>query len=307
MKVISREAPRGVYYLKVKQMRGIFPLFVLFSLASGLQGASAAQTEVVVSPETIFQGDPILVTIESKQLPQKITFDGEPIPVFWHSGYPTALIGVDLKKPAGNYNLRITLQGGEQTVKSIRIEEREKQVAPLGIPTKLGGNTAQSAAVLVNTLSKENAIISSVKTGKKAFWTEKFRAPVTDPIITDTYGYTRNTVGYSIAHKGTDFRAPEGTKVFAMNRGVVRIAHTFRNYGKTVIVDHGLGLHTLYMHLSRIYVNEGELVLPGQLIGRSGQTGYAEKPHLHLSIKINGTSIDPEKFLALFGEKIAPQ
>jgi murein DD-endopeptidase MepM/ murein hydrolase activator NlpD len=281
--------------------------FALLSLISSTHFAFAAASEVIISPETILQGDPILVTIKDEQLPQKITFGGEPISVFRHKGYPAALVGVDLKKPAGNYNLRITLPNGEQIVKLVRINEREKQTAPLGIPTKLGGNTTASAANLVNTLAKENAILNTLKTGTKAFWSEKFQSPVANPIITDIYGYTRDTVGYSIAHKGTDFRAPEGTKVFAMNRGVVRLARTFRNYGKTVVVDHGLGLQTLYMHLSRIHVNEGELVLPGQLIGRSGQTGYAEKPHLHLSVKISGISIDPVKFLALFGESVKSQ
>jgi murein DD-endopeptidase MepM/ murein hydrolase activator NlpD len=56
------------------------------------------------------------------------------------------------------------------------------------------------------------------------------------------------------------------------------------------------------MHLSRIKVNVGELVLPGQVIGLSGKTGYAEDPHLHISIRIGGISIDPIKFLSLFAE-----
>lgn len=286
---------------------GQFLLILLAQLLfSGIQNVSATASLVTISRETIFQGDPILATIQDKELPKTVTFGGEPIPSFFYKGNPAALIGVDLKKPAGNYNLRITLQSGEKLVKTINVAELEKYEALLSIPAKLGGNTTASAVNLVNTLAQENAILNKLKTGPKAFWTEKFRAPVADPIITDIYGYTRNTVGYSIAHKGTDFRAPEGTNVLAMNRGVVRVARTFRNYGKTIVIDHGLGLQTLYMHLSKIYVNEGELVLSGQLIGKSGQTGYAEKPHLHLSVKIKGVSIDPVKFLALFGEVIKP-
>lgn len=285
-------------------MKKFLSLTFLCCFLLGAQSAYAAVPEIIISPEAVIQGDPIRVTIQDKELPKSITFGGEPIPAFMHKGYPTALIGVDLKKPPGNYNLRITLQNGEKIMQVIHVAAREKIEAPLGIPAKLGGDTKQSAIALVNTLAEENAILNKLKTGTKAFWTEKFSAPLANPIITDTYGYTRNTVGYSIAHKGTDFHAPEGTKIFAMNRGVVRIARTFRNYGKTIVVDHGLGLQTLYMHLSKIYVNEGELVLPGQLIGKSGQTGYAEKPHLHLSVKIKGVSIDPVKFLALFGETI---
>ena len=86
----------------------------------------------------------------------------------------------------------------------------------------------------------------------------------------------------------------------AMNRGVVRIARTGISYGKTIVVDHGLGLQTFYLHLSKIKVNVGELVLPGQIIGLSGQTGYTDAPHLHLSIRLNGVSIDPMKFMEFF-------
>ena len=85
-----------------------------------------------------------------------------------------------------------------------------------------------------------------------------------------------------------------------MNRGVVRLAKTFRNYGKTIVVDHGLGVMTFSMHLSKIYVGAGELVKKGQLIGLSGETGYAAKPHLHLTVRIGGISVDPVVFLDFF-------
>ena len=85
-----------------------------------------------------------------------------------------------------------------------------------------------------------------------------------------------------------------------MNRGIVRMAEETRNYGKTIVIDHGQGLMTMYMHLSKIYVNVGEMVKKSQKIGLSGMTGYVESPHLHISVRINGTSIDPIKFLELW-------
>ncbi|MEK9182015.1 MAG: M23 family metallopeptidase, partial [Patescibacteria group bacterium] len=172
--------------------------------------------------------------------------------------------------------------------------------APLGIPQKLGGDTKESQDKLVNTLAEENKSLANIRTGKKAFWTEKFTYPLSQIVVTDDYGYSRKTGEYSLAHKGTDFRAKEGTPIMAMNRGVVRIARTYRNYGKVVVIDHGLGLITFYLHFSKIKVNEGELVKHGQMIGLSGQTGYALSPHLHLSIRINNNSIDPVKFMDLF-------
>ena len=97
-----------------------------------------------------------------------------------------------------------------------------------------------------------------------------------------------------------DLRAVKGTKVAAMERGVVRLAKTFDVYGKTIVIDHGLGVMTFYMHLSKINVNQGQLVTRGQIIGLSGDTGYAESPHLHITVRINNISVDPIEFLDLF-------
>ena len=144
-------------------------------------------------------------------------------------------------------------------------------------------------------------MLASLKTGNKAFWTRPFRMPLSNPIVTDSYGYVRQTGAYSILHKGVDFRAVVGTPVLAMNRGVVRQVHTYRDYGKTVVIDHGLGVMTFYMHLSKVEVHEGELVLPGQVIALSGMSGYAESPHLHVSVRIGGVSVDPVAFLNLVG------
>lgn len=231
---------------------------------------------------------------------KKLTFDGVRVPVFTYLSKPTALLGVDLHKAVGTYPLVATLADGTSFTKDVIVSARESIEAPLSIPAKLGGDTAASAAKLVSTLASENASLANLRTGTKAFWKETFIWPLASVTVTDPYGYSRQTGGYSIAHKGTDLRAKTGTPVMAINKGVVRVAKTYRDYGKTIVVDHGLGVMSFYMHLSKIYVTPGELVLRGQVIGKSGMTGYAEQPHLHLTIRINGISIDPEKFFALF-------
>ena len=129
---------------------------------------------------------------------------------------------------------------------------------------------------------------------------QPFIYPIKNPVVTDPYGYTRLTGAYTISHLGTDFKADEGTEVYSMNSGVVVFASTTIVYGKMVVIDHGLGLQSLYLHLSNITVKKGQLVDVGQILGQSGQTGYAAMPHLHISIKIGGVSIDPIKFLDLF-------
>ena len=154
--------------------------------------------------------------------------------------------------------------------------------------------------MLVSSLAVENASLLGLRTGAKAFWRDPFIFPLADPVVTDPFGYVRKTGQTSVTHKGADFHAPEGTPVIAVNRGVVRLVQETRDYGKTVVIDHGLGLMSMYMHLSKIYVSQGELVLRGQVIGLSGQTGYAESPHLHLTIRLGEISIDPVVFLGFF-------
>jgi len=281
----------------------VFNFLFISALLHGISTTPAQITSLSIFPEQIIQGEPILVQINgpaSISSIKKITFDNTILKIFLYQTKPTTLIGIDLNKKPGDYELVAELSDGQIFKKTINIEEREKIEAPLGIPEKLGGNTAVSQNTLVSTLALENQSLANIHTGLKAFWTQKFLPPLKQTFVTDEYGYSRKTEEYSITHKGVDYRAEEGTPVMASNRGVVRVVKTYRNYGKTIVVDHGLGLMTFYMHLSKTKVNVGELVQQGQIIGLSGQTGYAESPHLHLTVRINGISIDPIKFFEMF-------
>ncbi len=263
----------------------------------------AATPNIIVFPQQVIQGEPVKIVVEGVTgvaAIRRISFDGKTLGVFLYQGKPVAFLGVDLKQKSGEYEIVAELSDGRTIEKKLTVAKRPKVSAPLGIPEKLGGNTPAAAEAVVSSLVKENQTIYSVRTFPKTLWTETFKVPIPNPVVTDAYGYSRQTIGQTITHKGTDFRADEGTKVSSMNRGIVRFARPLSVYGKTVIVDHGLGIHTLYMHLSKIKVNEGELVKQGQLIGFSGKTGYAESPHLHVSVWIDKVSIDPMKFMALF-------
>lgn len=275
-------------------------LAVYFCLAPSAQAGSPG---IDVFPPSVIQGEPLMISVngvKDASFVRKITLDTDSLSLFSYKNKPTALAGIDLRKKTGRYEIKVELQNGQIIKKIITVGERKKIEEVFGIPQKLGGNTPASQNFMVSTLSSENKDLADLRTGKKVFWKDKFTYPLAKTVITDNYGYLRKTGTYSIAHKGVDFKAEEGTPVKAINRGVVRAARVYRNYGKTVVVDHGLGLMSFYMHLSKIKVNEGELVLPGQSVGLSGQTGYAERPHLHLSVRIGGVSIDPIKFLGLF-------
>lgn len=277
---------------------------IFIALATFFARYSLAENVAIIAvPEKIMQGEPLMIRVEVAggiSDVSKILFNGKSLWFFTYNDKPSALFPIDLNQKPGEYKITIKLANGDTIEKIVTVTAREKIEKPLGIPQKLGGNTPEAATSLVTNLAKENAVINGVKSALKRFWSEKFIYPVAIPIVTDNYGYLRKTGYYTIPHKGADFRAAEKTPVFAMNRGIARLVTKSTIYGKTIAVDHGFGVITYYMHLSKIYVTQGELVKRGQTIGLSGMTGYAEVPHLHLSVKINGTSIDPVKFLDIF-------
>jgi murein DD-endopeptidase MepM/ murein hydrolase activator NlpD len=130
-------------------------------------------------------------------------------------------------------------------------------------------------------------------------WSGKFRAPV-DVAISDVFG-TRRTFNGKVQsmHQGLDYAAPTGTPVSAVNAGTVLLAGPLYFEGNCVVLDHGQGLLTLYLHLSEIKVKQGERITRGQEIGLSGGTGRATGPHLHLAVRWQGVYLNPATLLTL--------
>jgi murein DD-endopeptidase MepM/ murein hydrolase activator NlpD len=124
-------------------------------------------------------------------------------------------------------------------------------------------------------------------------WSGAFVPPL-DSAITETFGVRRVFNGaVRSEHKGLDFRAAPGTELKASNRGKVLLARDLFFEGNCVVLDHGQGLLTLYMHLSRIAVHEGDIVAGGQVLGETGATGRVTGPHLHMSALWQGVAVDP--------------
>jgi murein DD-endopeptidase MepM/ murein hydrolase activator NlpD len=100
-------------------------------------------------------------------------------------------------------------------------------------------------------------------------------------------------------HSGVDISSAHGTPVKASNSGRVVLAHGLYYAGNTVVIDHGLGVFSIYLHFSRMLVEEGEFVRKGESIGEVGATGRVTGPHLHWSVRIRGSRVDPLSLLDL--------
>src|SRR5204863_8145917 len=137
---------------------------------------------------------------------------------------------------------------------------------------------------------------------KEILWKDSFVVPIAGETGTN-FGHRRVFNGMPRApHAGADLHAATGTPIHSTNRGRVVLAEDLFFTGNTVIVDHGLGIYSLYAHLSRIDVNVGDMLERNQVLGLSGATGRVTGPHLHWGIKVQNARVDPFS-LVNFGKR----
>ncbi len=120
------------------------------------------------------------------------------------------------------------------------------------------------------------------------------------PVITGEFYSKRIYTDGMIAHRGVDLRAAKGVLVTAINAGrVVLAVRNFSLEGNAVVVDHGSGIFSVYLHFSKLEVREGQTVNKGQVLGLAGATGDARGPHLHFMVKVGGIAVDPLRFIEI--------
>jgi len=130
-------------------------------------------------------------------------------------------------------------------------------------------------------------------------FTTSFIDPLNTP-ITSEFGNKRvyNDALQSF-HSGTDYKASVGTSIYSSAKGVVKIAKNRFYAGNSVVIDHGYGVYSCYYHLDSILVKEGQSVSQNELLGYSGKTGRVTGPHLHFTIRIKNTIVDPLQFIKI--------
>ena len=270
----------------------IFP-FLIFLLLS----VPSFAFKVEITPQNVFPGDVFLAQIQSDE-PDTIeaTFRGEQI-IFSHgeSGLLIALVPVDINTPPKKYSISIT-EGGKKQSASVVVNPSTFKTINLTLPEgKVTLSPENQKRVEKEYILQKK--IWSKSTGRS--WQGQFMQPLDTEISTE-FGVKRimNKKKTSI-HRGMDFRGKTGTPVKAVNSGTVVLSKDLFYGGNTLIVDHGMGLYSVYMHLSGFNVTEGKKVDNGQIIGFVGSSGRATGPHLHLSVKLNGISVNPESLFRL--------
>jgi murein DD-endopeptidase MepM/ murein hydrolase activator NlpD len=285
---------------KVVQRR--FALMVLLVLtAAGLgpgrptSGAPPQDGQVLLFPTSPSQGQTLFVQFRAEPDAANVTctWDGRAIPVARSEATALATIGIRIDERPGKHTLRVKTWGADGAA---RVERRDVTVRRTAWPVqrlRMKPST-EKLYTFPGAKAEDAAVTAATRTfSPDPLWRGGFLVP-TEGRHSTAFGVKRIRNGRRpYYHRGVDLAAPTGTPIIAANSGRVVLARDFTKYGKTVVLDHGLGVTTLYLHMSALAVRKGDLVERGQRIGDVGAEGVATGPHLHWSLYVHGNSVSP--------------
>jgi murein DD-endopeptidase MepM/ murein hydrolase activator NlpD len=246
------------------------------------------------------QGGLLLGEISGAKPSQELSAEwaGQPIPLWREtpdSSTLRALLGVDLEKPAGRYDwkiswspadgqplscsLSVTVRAGKFLTERLTVEKQFVQPDPE--QQKRAEEDSKKMKAIYDTVTPE------------VLWKGKFVVPLKGVTTGGNFGRRRVLNGEARSpHAGVDFPAAAGTPVYAAQSGKVVLAENLYYSGNTVVIDHGYGIHTLYAHLSEIGVHPGDPVEASVEIGKVGATGRVTGPHLHWGLTVNHARVN---------------
>jgi murein DD-endopeptidase MepM/ murein hydrolase activator NlpD len=219
------------------------------------------------------------------------------------------LLGIDLDDPPGAWQLRLRWKQGpglaEQRMPlEFVVRPKNYPVQTLELPPSKVDLSAEDLA-RVERESVEVQEVFALRTPLRGL------GPLVHPLASapsgDRFGSRRVINGQPKAqHSGADYTAAAGTSVRALADGAVALAKEHFFAGRSVYLDHGGGLVTMYFHLDRILVEPGQRLRAGEALGTVGATGRVTGPHLHLGVRLGGARVDPDSLLALAGQLELP-
>jgi murein DD-endopeptidase MepM/ murein hydrolase activator NlpD len=211
-----------------------------------------------------------------------------------------ALVGIDLNVKPGTH--AVTIHSGaakEPLTHNLVVKSKSFPTRRLTVDDAF----VNPPPAVTKRIEEEARRLAAVWTSSAAErrWNDAFVRPVLEP-ANSRFGSRSILNGKPMSpHGGADFASPEGTPIKAPNAGVIVLAGDLYYTGGTVVIDHGLGLVSLFAHLSRVDVHEEQRVDRGAVVGLVGATGRVTGAHLHWTLRANGARIDPLSLLAVLG------
>lgn len=259
---------------------------------------------VIVMMLTAVQGDAIQIQVPTE--PDLVGVDAvwndHRIPFVQNDAGWFTVVGVDLAMAPGEHfaELSFTYSDGRKRrhVETIDVRSKEFPTTRLTVEPKYVELSAENQARATHEREEIDAIYAELT--PDAYWRESFRVPIPGTTGGRNFGNRRVFNDQPRApHSGADLKAATGTEIHAANRGRVVLAKELFYSGNAVFIDHGLGVYTVYLHLSEILVEPGSIVDQGQVVGLAGATGRVTGPHLHWGARIVDARVDPFSLLKL--------
>ncbi len=291
-----------------KQMRifvkkyhlALYLLAIVVLLQNGMsqRQATAAAWSVVVHPAILQPGDVVRIELNPATdfFSATLTWQNRKIPLsLLPNGRMAALVGIPRDTAAGNHQarLQVAAHNGLRHSQLVNLPIRKK-VFPeqhLNLPPRQVSPDRNA----MDRHRRERAELDRIfsRPQQARFWDKPFQLPVQGKLLSP-FGVQRILNGQPRSyHSGVDQRARLGEPVASSGGGQVVLVADHFFAGKSVYIDHGMGILTMYFHLSRIDVSEGDRVMAGQIIGLAGATGRASGPHLHWGARVHNCKVDP--------------
>jgi len=268
-----------------------------------MRGATCGPAASIVSePATLTQGALFRVRVSGVAPGSELTGSvaGEALH-FSADSVPESIAAAAIDSP-DSLTVVVRCGGSDSVVAHLRTKSGNYPIERLRVAPAFGRPPDSATAARIERESKRAVDVAKGAHTTPRLWTGPFTHP-RDSRITSGFGGGREYNGaITSRHMGTDFAGATGAPVLAANRGVVRIVDAFFYGGNVVYVDHGAGLSSAYLHLSKQLVAAGDTVQRGQTIGHVGATGRVTGPHLHFIVRYGSVTVDPLSLFAVAGD-----